>query len=282
MRTHYLRFILIVLLPILLLLPAGITNWVFLHNVGELTPIEEIVEIQQRDGGLYGTALHPNVYSYKLELYAARRPEIVAIGSSRVLQFRQHLFSRPFVNLGRTVNYPAEAVKLVDDMLAVSTPELVIFGIDHYWLNPSFTTALDFSTHKRRGGRLTPDALITPFRWLIDDKISTTTYWTYLSGTARLSTRGAPMIGVQAILEGAGFAADGSWHYDNIVYGRRPADDPGFRNTLRRITTGSGQFRHGQDIDGVRIDERGRNCLCIRTARQGSHCIARHPAWRSP
>lgn len=255
MSNHYRRFILIVLLPVLLLLPAGATNWKFLRATGELTSIEVVVETQQVHGGLYGTALHPNVYPYKMELYAARNPEIVAIGSSRVLQFRQSQFDRPFANLGRTVNYPAEAVKLVQDMLAIGAPRMVLFGIDHYWFNPAFTTALDFRTHQLRGGNLTPDALMTPFRWLLDDKVTPSTYREFLLGKVSRATNGAPLFGVLAILEGSGYGADGSWYYDNQVYGRRAAEDPSFQDTLGRIATSSSQFRHGQSVDGQRFED---------------------------
>jgi hypothetical protein len=255
MRAHHIRFILIVLLPVLLLLPAGLANWAFLKAAGELTPIEQVAEIQQRDGGLYGTALHPNVYPYKLELYAARKPEIVAIGSSRVLQFRQSHFNRSFANLGRTINYPAEAVKLVQDMLTIATPDLVLFGIDHYWLNPAYKTASDFRTHNLRGGSMTPDALMTPFRWLLDGKVGPDTYRAFLAGEVPRATNGEPLIGIQAIQDGAGFGADGAWHYDHYVFGRKPSDDPGFRDTLRRIASGSAQFRHGENIDMNRLAE---------------------------
>ena len=253
MRNHYRRFILIVLLPVLLLLPAGAANWLFLENTGELTTIEDVVARQQNDGGLYGTAIHPNDYAYKLALLAARQPEIVAIGSSRVLQFRQSQFTRPFVNLGRTINYPAEAVKLVEDMLAISTPRVVLFGIDHYWLNPAFTTAPDFRTHDLRGGRLTPDALITPVRWLVEGRLSFATYRAFLEDNIPTAPDDAPLIGVRAILDGAGFGPDGSWYYDHTIFGRRAAEDPRFRDTLRRISTGSAQFRYGTEIDRSRL-----------------------------
>jgi hypothetical protein len=248
MNTHYRRFTLLVLLPVLLLLPAGAANWKFLKAAGELTAIEQVAVIQQRDGGLYGTALHPNVYPYKLELYAARKPEIVVIGSSRVLQFRQRQFTRPFANLGRTINYAAEAVKLVQDMLAVARPDIVLFGIDHYWLNPAYTTAPDFRTHDLRGGSLTPDAMMTPFRWLLDGRVSPATYRNFLANKVPPAPNDRPLIGIQAIQAGAGFGPDGSWYYDHYIYGRRTAEDPEFRDTLRRISTNSAQFRYGREI----------------------------------
>jgi len=102
---------------------------------------------------------------------------------------------------------------------------------------------------------LTPDALMTPFRWLLDRKIELDTYRAFLVGDVPRATIGEPLIGIQAITDGAGFAADGSWYYDHYIYGRRSAEDPGFQDTLRRISTGSAQFRYGQSIDPGRVYE---------------------------
>jgi hypothetical protein len=280
MHNHYRRFILIVLFPVLLLLPAGAGNWKFLRAAGELTPIEDVVEAQQISGGLYGTALHPNVYPYKMELYAARNPKIVVIGSSRVLQFRQSQFDQPFVNLGRTINYPAEAVKLVQDMLALGAPRMVLFGIDHYWFNPAYTNALDFRTHRLRGGHLTPNALMKPFRWLLDKKVTISTYREFLFDRVPRAANGAPLFGVLAILEGSGFGADGSRYYDNQVYGRRGAEDPAFQDTLGRIASGRSQFRHGESIDAQRFKHIQRSINLLTDA--GVEVITFVPPMASP
>jgi len=253
MHKRYRRFLLVLIVPILLLLPIGLLNRAFLENAGELTPLEEVVHIQQTRGGLYGTALHANDYAYKLELYRARRPEIVVIGSSRVLQFRQALFTRPFANLGLTVNYPAEALKLIDDMLKISTPKVVIFGIDHYWLNTAYVHALNFRSHDVRGGNLSPDALVTPLRWLADGRIDPNTYRDLVVSGRPNAADKLPMIGARAILDGDGFGPDGSWYYNNVIYGRRPSPNPGFSETLRRIAIGGAQFRYGAKVDPARM-----------------------------
>lgn len=253
MRTKYRRYLGLFILPVLLLVPAGALNWLFLDNAGELTDIADVARIQQQEGGLYGTALHPNSYPYKLELLRARRPDVAMIGSSRVLEFRQGAFSRPFANLGRTINYPAEAVALVDDMLEIHKPELVLFGVDHYWLNPAYTTAPNFDSHGWRGGDLSPNALVMPWRWLSDGKITGDSYARIIAGDVPVAANDAPLIGVRAILDGAGFGPDGSMYYDHFVYGRRTAEDVGFRDTLGRIQTGTRQFRYGRDIKPERV-----------------------------
>ena len=43
--------------------------------------------------------------AFRFIRYDALQPEIVALGSSRVLQFRQSHFTRPFVNMGMSVDY---------------------------------------------------------------------------------------------------------------------------------------------------------------------------------
>lgn len=248
------RFLLTFLLPVLMVLPVGIASTLFLARCGELDSVEEVVASQQISNGLYGSAIHPNAYPYKLALYRARKPEVVAIGSSRVLQFRQSQFLKSFVSMGMAANYPAEAEKLLDDILAVHKPSLVILGIDFWWGNPRWTHALNFDHHALKGGELTPEALAAPMQWLVERKISPAIFFERLWNARPAATGASTMIGVQAIVSGNGFASDGSRHYSDVLYGRRPPEDPNFTDTERRISTDSGQFKYGDAVSFERIE----------------------------
>ncbi len=247
------RFLIVFSLPLLLALPIGFASTLFLARCGELDSIEKVVAAQTNTGGLYGSAIHPNAYPYKLGIHRARRAEIVAIGSSRVLQFRQAHFTEPFANLGMAANYPAEMEKLVDDILAIHKPAMVILGIDFWWGNPRWVHSPNFDHHKLVGGELTPDALIAPIQWLLDGKVSPQFVLDTLvekDGGRRGNER---MIGVQAILTGNGFGPDGSRYYSDVLYGRRPPEDPRFSDTQRRIATDAGQFKYGSAVMPERI-----------------------------
>ena len=251
--VSYGRFLFAFFAPLACTIPFLAASYAFLKNTGELDSIEDIAAAQRTTGALYGTALHPNIYAYKLALLHAADPEVVAIGSSRVLQIRAGSFAQPFVNLGRTVNYPDEAVKLIDDMLAISRPRVALLGVDFWWFNPGMKFAFTFDTHRVRGGELSSDALLAPVRWLLEGKLDARTFRDIATGGHPLRVEGVPMFGVQAGTRGNGFAGDGSYYYLGTVYGRSAAEDPRFADTLGRIARNEGQFRRAEAPDEERL-----------------------------
>lgn len=260
------RFLLVFFLPVLCALPFGAANVIVLDHAGELLDAGEVAALQQTTGGLYGTAIHPNVYPYKLALYAERAPEIVALGSSRVLQMSQGMFTAPFANLGRTVNFPAEAEAVVADMLAVHVPKLVLFGLDPWWLNPRWDHAPTFESHAWQGGDLTPETLLAPARWLADGRISFGLYGDLLTGSLPRVEDGVALYGMQAIEDRRGFRPDGSYYRGDVLTGRRPSDDIGFADTLGRVASDTAQFRRGAEIAPERLDQLRRAIATLQEA----------------
>ena len=63
--------------------------------------MERAVEAQaEGEFALFGSGVSQDFVDYKLRLYAAVRPDITAVGSSRVMQFRAAYFRKPFLNMG--------------------------------------------------------------------------------------------------------------------------------------------------------------------------------------
>jgi hypothetical protein len=242
------------LLPILALLPLGAVNVLFLDHSGELMAGRDVAAFQQEEPALYGSALHDAVYQYKLALLAERTPEVVVIGSSRVLGMNQSMFLVPFANLGRTVNYPAEAEKLAADLISTHKPGLVLFGLDPWWLNPRWTHAPDFRAHEKPGGTLSPAAIFAPMRWLADGRIDGALYGERLLDADPVLRDGVALLGLQAIIDGRGYRPDGSLFRGALVYGGRGAD-VAFADTLSRIAGDQAQFRFGDAIDQTRVEE---------------------------
>ncbi|MEG3618539.1 hypothetical protein V5T82_08750 [Magnetovibrio sp. PR-2] len=251
MQAKTRNFFIAFAIPLALSFPFGIASYVFLLNSGELDSITEVVEHQRAEGGLYGTALHNNVYAYKLELYRAARPDVVVIGSSRVLQMRETFFEDTFINLGRTVNSAREAELLIDDMLEISKPKMVFFGIDFWWGNPNTVEALHFLNHDDRGGALTPEALFAPVKWLVDGKFDFGFFTDLVTG--RLSASSANRFGLSAIRRGLGFARDGSNYYLAWVYGRTDPPYVKFKETLRWLGVANSHYRFGQEVSEERL-----------------------------
>ena len=65
-------------------------------NSGEFTPLSEVVARQNKDPNiLYRLAYDNNAFAYKLATAKARNPEILALGTSRGMQFRSGFFKNP-------------------------------------------------------------------------------------------------------------------------------------------------------------------------------------------
>ena len=113
-------------------LPFLLNYWLFAAS-GELTTLDELVWRQHTSDALYGTALHDVRREHKLAIIEYRKPEIVALGSSRALDFRQEYFHRKFACACQAMKSLDEGKHFVDALVATYVPKLVIFALDFWW-----------------------------------------------------------------------------------------------------------------------------------------------------
>lgn len=183
-----------------------------------------------------------NTIWIKSKLAEKRKAKIIALGSSRVLQFRKGMFSESFFNYGYTTsqNYTIlPTLKLIPDN---SLPELLIVGLDQW----NFNTQWDNSTY--------------PFRYSLSPRLKN-----YLSPREYLSfykdifkngyQANIPdgIIGMNALYRRNGFRRDGSRNYGAIIKQILAKDstiyDYKFINTLDRIKEGNARFQWGEEIN---------------------------------
>ncbi len=246
----YSRYLIAFLFPIFLVLPAGLMNYLFLVNSGELYNAKTIAEKQYNRNILYGSTVNSNHYNYKFSLYKKIRPDITIVGSSRVLTFRGDFFKSSFVNMGRTVGFPLEVEKFVDDLLTQDHyPKWLLLGIDFWWGNPHMKYALNFNHHNIEGGELSPDMLLAPIKWLIKKKYTLDFYYRNLSSNTLFPDKEINRYGLTSLIWNDGYANDGSYHYTSYIFGDRRSDDIGFKDTYYRIRAGTSQFRHSNYYD---------------------------------
>jgi len=211
-------------------------NYFFLLHRGELTTLQAIVERQKEDFCIYGTALHDDMFDYKLAGFAARKPTVVALGSSRVMQFRERYFSDSFFNLGGGIHSIEEGQRLVDAMLSMHTPAVAIIGIDFWWFNAAITP----TTADNTPPRLNASTLFYPYMWLVKGKISMADY------TERnWKKHHQCLFGMQAVKHLRGFGSDGSYYYTDRVTGHTDSNDENFSATLEKIRLSKEQFVFG-------------------------------------
>lgn len=132
LKRFFLSLVILALLAGLLLLVPWAVCW--LTASGELDQEEVVARQAQGEFVLFGPGLAQDIMAYKLALYAAVKPEVVVLGSSRAGNVRAAFFERPFVNMAGAAMDLESLRLLVDRMLAVHRPRVVLLGLDFWWL----------------------------------------------------------------------------------------------------------------------------------------------------
>ncbi len=185
-----------------------IPNYLFLRNNGEFLSLKQIVrkQLDSKDAVIYGTAIHDDTYFYKLALCKEAKPEIVAAGSSRMLQFRKDFFTKSYVTAGGAMSSFEEGMFTLENIISNdSNLRAVLLGIDFWWFNPKNKSARMY----HEPSRLSLQKLLLPFKWLREGKIS---FSQYLSSIVKPGP--SNLIGISAAAKGSGYLSDGSYFYN--------------------------------------------------------------------
>ncbi len=80
---------------------------------------------------------------YKKLLVTAKKPEIIALGTSRVMEFRSEFFTQPekFVNAGGIVVYLSSIEAFLNDLPADTNMRYILLGLDQEFFNPEYVSA---------------------------------------------------------------------------------------------------------------------------------------------
>ncbi|OIO55868.1 hypothetical protein AUJ46_00075 [Candidatus Peregrinibacteria bacterium CG1_02_54_53] len=213
-------------------------------------PIPQILALQQdpRSFCLYGTALYGDTFRYKFDALSLKKPDIVTIGSSRMLQFRERFFRRPFYNLSNTVSNLNEGQDVVEGILqSPYAPKTVIFGVDFWWFNGSYIPPVPYLPRAKPLHQFEGYFLFKPFLWLKEGKI---TLNDYVSTILRPVRAGPCNIGIQALKRRSGFAPDGS-QYPSVDpnVGIVPATKESPFGEIRQIRTGQDRYTYATHAD---------------------------------
>ena len=225
----------------------------YLSHIYEHNSFSTIVTRQQKNGSMYGTLLNENVFGYKLELIRQTKPDIIALGSSRVLQFRQEYFTTSFGNAGNAMNTLKEGEYFLEEILKIYKPQLIILGLDFWFFSPYFTNFRDAPYHTITGTGISAEKILTILQliaqgeffhlhYIVDNHFITNPYTTLDS------------LGLNAINKGRGFLPDGSYVYGE-VFEKTPTKDVHFANTLQRIEQGNSRFEYAKTVDMTRITD---------------------------
>src|SRR5574340_762986 len=229
---------------------------------GESWPLTWVVRCQQRDPGVLflrgsmGQAFQP----YKLLAVQSRRPRVLVLGSSRVMEFRAEMFGADsFYNAGGMIQGVDDLHAFVRQVGRDRLPRVILLGVDLWWFNSNLHVAPS-------------DMLSDPARsWAahlnaIRKIAKAPDAWPALLSAALPPRR---YIGLQASRSGSGFRADGSFSYRLPMPRSREEwkfvdhESPPIAERLRRAAV---QFPASEGLCAGRVTQFEDALRCLRDA----------------
>lgn len=224
-----------------------------LWRAGEFLSLEQIISRQQQNHSLIGLAYSEPNPQYKFMDTIMKSPEVLALGSSRVMQFQDYYFTKSFYNAGGGVAKPSDFEAFLRAIPEASQPKVIIIGLDQFSFNQNWSKLQPSSAQF-----LSRKNLLTPYYFSesypsYDQNMVYESFADILSGkigiSKVLSYRGNNM-GLQAMMNQDGYRPDGSYLYTKAI----KLDDPSrFENVFERINAGTAKFEYGSEPDSQAI-----------------------------
>ncbi|MFT5248463.1 MAG: hypothetical protein ACI93P_000176 [bacterium] len=177
---------------------------------------------------------------------------IWALGSSRVLQFREELFNQDFYNAGYTINTTGDYLTFLKSIPNEKLPDVLIIGFDQFMFNENWT-----SSKKTKVKTYWEES----FSFYPSVQTILNTYADLFSSIKSIDNnvklKNTTYIGLKAYMDNMGFRKDGSMYYGNMIK-RVINKDPTlkqhkFKDTKSRIIKGNRKFQFGNLVDETAI-----------------------------
>lgn len=244
---------------ILFALPFAIPFFVlcgFLIYTGEAMPLWLVARIQMSDSPvLYRPRYGNRDPEFKTLSANLRQPQVITIGSSRVLQFRSLFFDKQpheFYNAGG----PGWTLDQVQTLLQglTFTPKVVIIGLDQPWFNDAYVNdspvpppTNDFAN------------IFMINRSFLQDVIAGQTF-DFERDIGRYLKRiepghGGLALGLRAIRDGHGFRNDGSEQYGDFLVAHWLDMPTERRNHLDMLRDGQDMYVDGSTVSATRLQQ---------------------------
>ena len=228
-------------MPILIFL--GIILYILMIT-GELSNPDKIISYQSKNNILYGLAYSNPVKYFKLKNVEYKKPEIISLGTSRVLQFRDFFFKKPglFYNAGGGVATIKDFNTFINT-LQTENLQVVIIGLDQNFFNENWDNLKSLKADYRNNFSIETIVLTQGIQVLKDffsRKISI--------NTLHSSSRN---IGLSAIQYNEGARPDGS-DLRTRLFAKHELD---FKDCFKRIEEGRRFFQYGRDINSAAVKE---------------------------
>lgn len=226
-----------------------LVSHVVLLKAGEID-IDRVIQKQSVDSSvLFSSGINQNAFSYKVKRMHEANHEVIVVGSSRAMQFRQEFFNVRFLNMGGTVSHVANLEQLSKEFQTLGyKPALILLLIDPWWFNAHYPAAKHSHLSAEYPNFINFDLILNATK-------------AFKRGNWLLGMRNSNNLGIHSILTGEGFSVDGSYHYTSTITSAKTSADVLFSNTLNRIKNGNQRFEKAKYADEAIVK---RACDAIR------------------
>lgn len=230
-----------------------------LYRFNENLDINQSVEKQVNENTIYGRLLLGQDAIYKMQMTKKIKPEIVVVGSSRVMQLRREFFNNDltFYNAGGSMPNVYRGIEFINEITQVYTPKVVILGVDLWSLNGNFDDKDDIKrevidssfVHRRLFlyGSLYNNLTNGSIKKLGVSLLNPLNYQENLDPLEHRRT-----IGLLASIHGDGFRPDGSYQYGSVI-SKKIITDKNFEDTHKLIANGAYRFEYASKVDPARL-----------------------------
>lgn len=215
--------------------------------------IDDIVK--SKNDYLIGYAYNESNYRYlkQIELKSRQAQHIIALGSSRVLQFRDKMFTKPFYNAGYTISSISDFIPFIEFNLENKRPEVLIIALDQWMFNEKWDNLEDYNmSEKQWNSSFNYNASVGTIFNVWSDLFSGK-YGLEILTTSNTYHNKQLKIGLNAIVNNTGFRKDGSIFYGDQIHKLLSNDstaiDFGYFDTYSRIENGNRRFEYGAKVN---------------------------------
>ena len=249
------RFLLKVILFIIPFLLISLPPIIILKYSGEnFTNIKPLVKSNHKH--LIGYAYNENNYGYLKWIKIIENPkyDVWSLGSSRVLQFREEMFSKSFYNVGFTISKISDFYAFFQSLPKEKYPKYLIIGLDQWMFNKNWDSGREISVKANwpRSFTYFPKfkTLIKCYKDLKKGKYG----FNVIKNNSQIIK-----IGLNARVNNKGIRNDGSMFYgtqiNKLINNDKSVDDYKFYDTYSRINNGNRRFQYGNKINPIAISK---------------------------
>ncbi len=245
----------VVVVVIILVIISSIVLEICLNKINESLSIESSIKAQVSSDALYGRILIGQDYIYKLEMAKIQKADVLALGSSRVMEFRKECFASSFYNAGGAVPTAEEGLIFVNELLKEYQPKVIIYGVDIWWLNPNFKIEVRKDKFLAKNNFLYNRLFL--YGALMNNNSGYQISKIFLE-SPDLNSRTDPVehrkaIGLMAAQQGNGFRPDGTYQYGSYISGKIKRDLE-FKEAIDSIQAGKWRFPMSNSINTKSVD----------------------------